>query len=412
MQLWLSMTRFTQKYRNMSLQRDYLKELNDIKNGFPIIGVVWARQVGKTTFLKEQFPNYKYFNLESPEVLSDIVNNTWWFLRENSHIIIDEIQKHPIIFNYLLEIVDTRQIMADFIISGSENLILSEKISQSLAWRVWYIKMEPFSFSELQKYNLLSDDFVEQIFKWFMPIIYDRDISPIKYYEQYIATYIERDVRQIKDIQNLWLFHKFLTLLAGRIGQMINYQSLANDVWVEEKTIKRWLSVLEASYIVYTLCPYYENFGKRYIKSPKIYFTDTWVACRLLWIKSTEELKNSYMIWNLFENMIVSEIRKQINILWTRDGTFFYRDSHQKEIDLIIDKALTQIPIEIKSSGTYSTDFAKWIKYRKELNRWNIKKHPEKWYIIYTWQDMWHDEDFDIINWKNFQYREIMDIPS
>ena len=390
----------------MRYERDYLDRLNGIKNGFPIIGIIWARQVWKTTFLREQFPDYEYFNLESPETFSRVEENPWWFLRENSHIIIDEIQKCPILFSYLLEIVDTRKIMADFVISGSENLILSEKISQSLAWRVWYIKMDPFSFSELQKYDLLSNNFVEQIFKWFMPVVYDREISVVDYYDWYIATYLERDVRQIKEIHNLNLFRKFVSLLAGRVGQVINYRSLADDVWVDEKTIKKRISILEASYIVFTLHPYYENFWKRYIKSPKIYFTDTWLVCRLLWIRSPEELKNHYNIWSLFENMIVSEIRKQINILGTKENVFFYRDSNRREVDLIIDKALTQIPIEIKSSGSYSKNFSEWIKYWFDITKYNQKKKTGDGYIIYTW-DTVNWQDIKVVNRKEFQYKNI-----
>jgi predicted AAA+ superfamily ATPase len=199
------------------------------------------------------------------------------------------------------------------------------------------------------------------------------------------------------------LFRKFIALLAGRIGQMINYQSLSDDVWVEQKTIKRWISILEASYLTFKLHPYYDNFWKRYIKSPKIYFMDTGLACRLLKINSVEELRNNSMIWNLFENMIVAEIVKQININWTLEECYFYRDSNQKEVDLIIDKANSQIPIEIKSSGSYNRDFEKWINYWKELNRNNNKKHPEHWFIIYTWKtiDYW---DTKIINWKDFKY--------
>ena len=387
----------------MSLQRDYIKELNELKRWFPVVAVTGARQVWKTTFLKEQFPEYKYFNLESPDTLSYVESDPWKFLRTNSHIIIDEIQKCPILFDYLLEIVDSRKIMADFIISGSENLLLSEKISQSLAWRAWYLVMNAFSFWELQNNNMLSDDFAEQIFKWFLPVIYDRDISPVRYYDEYIATYLERDVRQIKEVQNLDLFRKFVALLAGRIGQMINYQSLSDDVWVDERTIKRWISILEASYLTVKLQPYYENFWKRYIKSPKIYFMDTGLACRLLKIGSVEELRNHHMIGNLFENMIVAEIIKQLNINWYWEECYFYRDSNQKEVDLIIDKANSQIPIEIKSSGTYNKDFEKWIRYWKELNRNNDKKHPEAWFVIYTWKttDYW---DTKIINWRNFRY--------
>ncbi len=394
---------FTQILNSMVIQRDYIKELDELKKWFPIVAVTWARQVWKTTFLREQFPNYEYYNLETPSVLSMIENDPETFLKQKSHIIIDEVQKCPIIFNCLLEIVDERKIMADFIISWSENLLLSEKISQSLAWRAAYLKMAPFTFQELQNKNLLSDDYVEQIFKWFLPIIYDRDINPIKYYDEYIATYLERDVRQIKNVQDLDLFRKFVSLLAWRIWQMINYQSLSDDVWVEQKTIKRWISILEASYLTFKLYPYYENFWKRYIKSPKIYFMDTGLACRLLRINSVEELRNNSMIWNLFENMIVAEIKKQININWFGEECYFYRDSHQKEVDLVIDKANTQIPIEIKSSGAYSNEFIKWINYWKELNKNNPKKYPEDGFIIYTWKSisLW---DVKIVNRKEFKY--------
>ena len=152
----------------MAIQRDYIRELNELRKGFPVVAVTWARQVGKTTFLREQFPDYEYYNLETPSVLSSVERDPEKFLKERSHIIIDEIQKCPILFSCLLEIVDSRKIMADFIISGSENLLLSEKISQSLAWRAWYLRMNAFSFWELQNYNLLSDSFAEQIFKWFL----------------------------------------------------------------------------------------------------------------------------------------------------------------------------------------------------------------------------------------------------
>ena len=197
----------------MAINRDYTNELNALKKWFPVVAITWARQVWKTTFLIEQFPDYEYFNLESPDTLSMIEQDPGQFLRSKSHIIIDEIQKCPILFSYLLEIVDTRKIMADFIISGSENLLLSEKISQSLAWRAWYLRMNAFSFQELQSQNLLSDDYVQQIFKGFLPIIYDREIDPVRYYNEYIATYLERDVRQIKNVQNLDLFQSFVLML-------------------------------------------------------------------------------------------------------------------------------------------------------------------------------------------------------
>ena len=383
----------------MNIQRTYLDKLNAIKTGFPIIWVVGARQVGKTTFLKEQFPDYQYYNLETPITLMKIKQDPLNFLQNNSHIIIDEIQRCPELFSYLQEIVDTRKEMADFIISWSENLILSEKISQSLAWRVWYIEMNPFLFSELQDVNLLPNTLYDQIFKGFFPTLYDREIAPDDYYDGYIATYIERDVRQIKDIKNLDLFRNFLALLAWRIGQMVNYVSLCNDLGVEVKTLKSWISILEASYLVFQLHPYYENFGKRFIKSPKIYFTDTGLVCRLLWIKSAEELKTHYLLWNLFENMVVSELKKQMNILWYRNNLYFYRDSNQNEVDVIVDYALKQIPIEIKSSSTFSQEFSKGIKYWNSLPH---KKQQENGLIIYTGDDF-EMTDYHLVNRINYQ---------
>ena len=383
----------------MNIQRTYLDKLNAIKTGFPIIWVVGARQVGKTTFLKEQFPDYQYYNLETPITLMKIKQDPLNFLQNNSHIIIDEIQRCPELFSYLQEIVDTRKEMADFIISWSENLILSEKISQSLAWRVWYIEMNPFLFSELQDVNLLPNTLYDQIFKGFFPTLYDREIAPDDYYDGYIATYIERDVRQLKDIKNLDLFRNFLALLAWRIGQMVNYVSLCNDLGVEVKTLKSWISILEASYLVFQLHPYYENFGKRFIKSPKIYFTDTGLVCRLLWIKSAEELKTHYLLWNLFENMVVSELKKQMNILWYRNNLYFYRDSNQNEVDVIVDYALKQIPIEIKSSSTFSQEFSKGIKYWNSLPH---KKQQENGLIIYTGDDF-EMTDYHLVNRINYQ---------
>lgn len=305
--------------------------------------------------------------METPATLQQVKNDPLKFLQSKSHLIIDEIQKYPELFSYLQEIVDTRGEMDDFIISGSENLLLSEKISQSLAGRVCYLKMNGFSLSELANLNLLSNNLTEQMFKGFMPAIYDRNANPVVYYESYIATYLERDVKQISEVHNLSLFHKFCCLLAGRIGQLVNYTSLANDVGVDAKTIVNWISILEASFLIFQLHPYYENVGKRLIKASKIYFTDTGLVCRLLDIKTEKELENFYIYGNLFENMIIIDTLKQLNLQGNRENIYFYRDSNQKEVDLIIENSLTQIPIEIKSSSTYAQDFSKGIKYWKGL---------------------------------------------
>ncbi len=382
----------------MAFHRWYSAQLEKIKHQFPILAITGARQVGKTTFLKEQFPDYEYYNLETPATLQQVKNDPLKFLQSKSHLIIDEIQKYPELFSYLQEIVDTRGEMDDFIISWSENLLLSEKISQSLAGRVCYLKMNGFSLSELANLNLLSNNLTEQMFKGFMPAIYDRNANPVVYYESYIATYLERDVKQISEVHNLSLFHKFCCLLAGRIGQLVNYTSLANDVGVDAKTIVNWISILEASFLIFQLHPYYENVGKRLIKASKIYFTDTGLVCRLLDIKTEKELENFYIYGNLFENMIIIDTLKQLNLQGNRENIYFYRDSNQKEVDLIIENSLTQISIEIKSSSTYAQDFSKGIKYWNSLPH---QKQQKNWVIIYTGNNF-EMKEFNLINRRDY----------
>jgi predicted AAA+ superfamily ATPase len=320
------------------IKRDIQQKIEVLSKAFPVIAITGARQTGKTTFLKYFFTGYKYYNLETPSTLAEIEADPKAFVHQQSHIIIDEIQRFPALFSYIQEVVDERKEMADFIISGSENLVISEKISQSLAGRVGYVKMFPFSFSELRSAEKLDDDFKKQILNGFMPALYDREIPSTVYYDQYIATYLERDLRQLSAVHDLNLFRKFLALLAGRIGQLSNYVSLSNDVGVDVKTIERWISLLEASYLIFQLHPYYENYGKRFIKSPKIYFTDTGLACRLLGIDTVEKLESHYLIGNLFENMIVVDLLKEITNTYDSGQLYFFRDSNQNEVDVIIDK--------------------------------------------------------------------------
>jgi predicted AAA+ superfamily ATPase len=295
------------------IKREIENQIKILSKVFPVIAITGAIQTGKTTFLKYFFKKYKYYNLETPSTLTSVEADPKAFIHQQNHIIIDEIQRFPALISYIQEVADERKEMADFIVSGSENLIISEKISQTLAGRVGYVKMYPFSFSELMSIDKLDINSDKQIFNGFMPALYDRNIPPVVYYDQYIMTYLERDLRQLSSVHNLNLFRKFLALLAGRIGQLSNFTSLANDVGVDVKTIERWISILEASYLIFQLQPYYENYGKRFIKSSKIYFSDTGLACRLLGINSVKELKNHYLVGNLFENMIVINLLKELN---------------------------------------------------------------------------------------------------
>ena len=384
------------------IKRAITTRIESLKNQFPVLAVTGPRQSGKTTILKEMFPDYAYFNLENPETLLKIESDPASFIREHQHkVIIDEVQRIPELLSYIQVTVDETKKLGSFIISGSENLLLSEKINQSLAGRAAYISLYPLSNQELEAEKLLKPSIYEQIFTGSYPFLYSHDIETIGYYDQYIATYAERDLKQISNVVNLSQFRKFFALLAGRVGQLVNLTNLANDTGVSVTTIENWISILEASYLVFRLQPHFKNFGKRYIKSPKIYFTDTGLACRLLSIYSPEELKSHYLIGGLFENMIVMEVMKQFSNYDLPGKLFFFRDSNGQEVDLVIDQGLKQIPIEIKSSGTFNTDFYKGLNYWRSLTASSKETSTEHGYAIYAGEQTINGTENSLLIWNN-----------
>jgi predicted AAA+ superfamily ATPase len=265
---------------------------------YPVITITGPRQSGKTTLVQSVFHDHSYYTLENPETRSVIQNDPQGFFQTHlsKKLIIDEIQHIPELLSYIQVITDENKIQGQFILTGSQSLILSEKISQTLAGRTAILKLLPFSLKELnhiKKYK--HSDFEEWIFRGFYPRIYDQDIDPESFYPFYFETYVQRDVRQIQNIRDLTLFSNFIRLCAGRIGQLLDYSSLANDTGVSVNTIKGWLAVLEASFVIFLLHPYYRNFNKRIIKSPKLYFTDTGMAAFLLNIKNSEQIKSHYL---------------------------------------------------------------------------------------------------------------------
>jgi hypothetical protein len=382
------------------IDRHVTSQINQLKTGFPVLAVTGPRQSGKTTLLKEMFSGYEYFNLENPEILSLVENDPAGFINlHKKKVILDEVQRVPQLLSYIQAIVDEQKVMGNFIISSSENMLLSEKINQSLAGRAAYIQLYPLSNQELAGANLLKSSMYHQIFTGFYPAIYDRKINPIDYYNQYIATYVERDLKQISNIANLSLFRKFLALLAGRVGQLVNLSSIANDVGVSVMTIENWLSILEASYLVVRLQPYYQNFGKRHIKSPKLYFTDTGLVCRLLRISSAQELQNHYLIGSLFENFIFMEIKKFIANHANSSQLYFFRDSNGNEIDLIIDSGTKRIPVEIKAGGTFSPDFLKGIHYWQTLVNSSRSNGEQHGFIIYGGKQTQSSKNYSLLQW-------------
>lgn len=332
--------------------------ITEMAGKMPIISITGPRQSGKTTLAKMCFPGYDYANLESPETRLAAMDDPKAFLKQHSGgLIIDEAQRFPDLFSYLQVISDESGKPGEYIITGSQNFLLKQNISQSLAGRVFISHLLPFSMSELSAGNLLPPDVNEAIFKGFYPRLYDKDIAPALFYPSYNQTYLERDIGGLVSPQNMNLFRKFMELLAGRTGQIINFSALGIEVGVDYKTIQSWCSLLEAGFMIFFLRPYFKNFSKRIVKSPKVYFYDTGLACNLLGIKSAAELTKHWARGALFENMVISDIAKNYSNAGQQPSLYFWRDNKGVEIDLLLPEALTIKAVEIKSGTTVNSSF-------------------------------------------------------
>lgn len=344
------------------ISRDLEIKIKNAAQKVGVISIMGPRQSGKTTLAKKAFPKHEYYNLEDIRTRERIIADPKTFLSEHDNgLILDEVQKYPELLSFIQVVIDEEYAPARFVITGSENLLLSEKVSQSLAGRISIFELLPLSIGELAHTNLLSSLY-DQLLHGFYPRLYDQQLTPKDMYPDYISTYVERDVRQIKNIGNLSNFQRFLQLAAGRIGQLLNLSGLANDVGVDYKTIDSWVSVLEATYIAFRLQPYYENFGKRIIKSPKLYFYDTGLLCYLLGVDSALELKTHYAVGNIFENLVVAELMKQIKNSKSSSQLFFWRDSDGNEIDVLAKNGQKLYPIEVKLGSSFSADYLKGIR--------------------------------------------------
>lgn len=334
---------------------------------FPIVTLLGPRQSGKTTLVRHLFPQYSYVNFELLEVREAAMLDPRAFLRRYGQgVIFDEIQRIPEILSYLQVLVDEDRRPGRFILTGSHQLSLHASIAQSLAGRTAMLKLLPMSLSELAGAGIRLDADQAILYGGY-PGLYLNRLPPGSTYASYVQTYVERDVRQILQVNDLLAFQKFIRLLAGRVGQLVNFEGLANEVGVSSPTIKSWLSVLEASFLVHRLPPYFENFGKRLTKSPKLYFTDVGLACYLLGIESTEQLERDPLRGQLFENLVVMEIIKARLNQGAEPRCYFLQDSKGHEVDLVVQKASQLIPMEIKSGETFRPDFLKNIEYFQNL---------------------------------------------
>ena len=347
------------------IERSIEEKLRQMTAKFPVVTLTGTRQCGKSTLLKQRFKDFKYISLEDLDRRRFAIEDPRGFLMNfGTPLIIDEAQYAPDLFSYIQTQVDERNETGMYILSGSHNFLLMERISQSLAGRTAVMKMAPLSVGELCQASLLPENLNEWLMTGGYPRIYDKGIAPTDYFPYYQQTYVERDVRQLKNIGDLSRFVKFLKLCAGRIGQLLNLSSLANECGISVATASSWVSVLEASYICYLLKPDWNNFSKRLVKTPKLYFYDTGLACSLLDIRSAAQLDAHFLRGGLFENMVVNEFVKQSWHRGEQADLRFWRDSQGNEVDLLVYEGDAVTAYEIKSGATFSPDFF------KGLTRW------------------------------------------
>lgn len=357
------------------IQREAEKELRVLAVNFKAVAVVGPRQSGKTTLVRKVFDGLSYVNLENPDTRKFAMEDPRGFLSNYPHgAILDEIQRVPELFSYLQQILDEQQVNGLFILTGSNNFLLQESISQSLAGRVGYLFLLPLTIRETGDSEKNANGI---IFKGCYPALYNNSTDAARFYANYIRTYVERDVRLIKNITDLYAFERFLRLCAGRIGQLLNMSSLSSEVGVDVKTISSWIGVLEASFILFRLQPYHKNFNKRIVKMPKLYFYDTGLAVALLGIESADQLTVHSSRGSLFENLVIVDLLKSRYNNGKSNNLFFWRDSTGNEIDILVDKGISRLPVEVKSGQTLSEESFRGLKF------WNRLTQTEGGILIY-----------------------------
>lgn len=368
---------------------------------FPVVAILGPRQSGKTTLAQMFFKGYEYVSFEDLDTRNLAQNDPQKFLSiyENSKgIIIDEFQNVPDILSYIQLDVDSKKRPGYFILTGSQNFLMNQAISQSLAGRVGILTLPPLTIHEIMQSKLLSGDKSDDfIFTGGYPRIYKENIKPEIFYPSYIQSYVERDVRQLTNVGDIRSFQRFMQLCAARVGQQLNLSELASVCGISVSTAQRWISILDSSYIIFLLQPYFKNYNKRITKSPKIYFYDTGLVSSLLGIESTKVLSLHPLRGNIFENFVISDIAKQYFNIGKRPPIYFWRDLNGRlEVDCIIEDGLSLLSIEIKSGQTIASD------YFNNLKQWNTVSETavENNYLIYDGDLNQQRSNGRVLGWK------------
>ncbi|MFH1542285.1 MAG: ATP-binding protein [bacterium] len=382
-------------------KRELANYLVEVAEKYPVVTIIGPRQSGKSTLCRALFKDHQYLSLEETDTRELAIKDPrGFFKKHDQNLVLDEIQRAPELLSFIQTIVDEPKSKRHFVLTGSHQLLLMEKVTQSLAGRTVIAKLLPFSRGELwgRHAKMTIDEF---IFSGGYPRIYDKELNPSQWLQQYFQTYVERDVRALINVSNLDQFERFMRLCAGRAGQLLNLSSLANDCGITQPTAKAWLSALQASFICFTLQPHFKNFNKRVIKTPKLYFYDTGLLCYLLKIQSPDVLASHPLRGNIFENWVVSEYEKKYYNQGLEPPLYFWQDAKGHEIDLIIDEGTYLYPIEIKSSYTPNSTMVKNIEYFSRLQKTPPKKgllgeciycgdseQPFKDYLLRPWSTL------------------------
>lgn len=379
------------------ISRIAAQKILQLATQFKAVAIIGPRQSGKTTITRACFPEKKYVSLENPQHRAFALEDPAGFLAQYPDgAILDEIQRAPEILSWLQQRLDEETRPGTFILTGSNNFLMLEQISQSLAGRVAYLDLLPLSYGEISTVD--DSDVLTQMLLGGYPSIRAEGIAPEDWFSSYIRTYVERDVRQIRNLENLLAFERLISLCAARAGQLLNYSNLSVELGIDVKTVKAWIGILQASYIIHLLPPFFKNYSKRVVKTPKLYFYDTGLLCHLLRIDSTETLPNHPMKGSIFENFIITELLKNRFNKGKRSNLYFWRDRPGLEIDVLLDNGIDIEAIEIKSGQTITQE------YTKNLRKWLALSGEKNAKVLYTGEvPQVRSDGISILPWREVE---------